>query len=206
MRVVNTRVLGTLTRPKQWKMLLSKNNESVLKVSLSNNKTRRFVSEIGVLIDYIFHHPEDAEKKQIWHSLIENYSAAMEILLMRSEYTDEDISTFQRHIDNFFEAYVEKLGAGKEGVTNYIHMLASGHIRYYMITHRNLYKYSQQGWESLNEKFKLIFFNNTQCGGNFGKDTNEAERSYLKPVFRAFQRELLWISGVAEDYFLSKDN
>ncbi len=52
-------------------------NDTVLKVSLSNNKTRRFVSEIeiGVLIDYVFHHPEDhhpkdAEKEQIWHSLL----------------------------------------------------------------------------------------------------------------------------------------
>lgn len=206
MRVVNTRVLGTLTRPKQWKMLLSKNNEAVLKVSLSNSKTRKFVSEIGVLIDYVFHHPEDAEKKHIWHTLIQDYSDAMDILLMRSEYTDEHISEFQRKIDDFFAAYVEKSGAGKEGVTNYIHMLASGHIRYYMITHRNLYKYSQQGWESLNEKFKLTFFNNTQRGGNFGKNTDEAERSYLKSVYRAFQRELLWVSGLAEDYFLTKDN
>ncbi len=39
MWVVNTRVLGTLTRPKQWKMLLSKGNDAVLKVSLSNIKT-----------------------------------------------------------------------------------------------------------------------------------------------------------------------
>jgi hypothetical protein len=79
--------------------------------------------------------------------------------------------------------YVERSGAGKEGVTNYIHMLSSGHIQYYMKIHRNLYKYPQQGWESLNEKFKLTFFNNTQCGENFGKNTDEAERSYLKSIY-----------------------
>lgn len=125
---------------------------------------------------------------------------------MRSEYTDQNILDFQQNMDDFFVAYVEQSGAGKEGVTNYIHMLASGHIKYYMQVHRNLYKYSQQGWESLNEKFKLTFFNNTQRGGNFGKNTDEAERSYLKPIFRAFQREVLWVSGLTEDYFLSKDN
>jgi hypothetical protein len=114
---------------------------------------------------------------------MEEYNTAMENLLMRSEYTDEDISNFQRHIDIFFAAYVEKLGTGKEGVTYYIHMLASGHIKYYMIAHCNLYKYSQQGWESLNEKFKLTFFNNTQRGGNYGKNTDVAERSYLKSIF-----------------------
>jgi hypothetical protein len=38
-----------------------------------------------------------------------------------------------------------------------------------MRAHRNLYKFSQQGWESLNEKVKLSFFNHTQRGGNFGQ-------------------------------------
>jgi hypothetical protein len=58
----------------------------------------------------------------------------------------------------------------------------------------------------LHEKFKLTFFNNTQHGGNFSKNLDEAERSYLKSIFRAFQHELLWVSGLAEDYFLPKDN
>ena len=101
---------------------------------------------------------------------------------------------------------MEHSGAGKEGITNDIHMLGSGHVKYYMSIHRNLYKYSQQGWESLNKTFKLIFFNHMQRGGNFGKNSEETERSYLKSIYRAFQHEVLWISGVAEDHFLSKTN
>jgi hypothetical protein len=69
--------------------------------------------------------------------------------------------------------YVELSGAGKEGITNYIHMLGRGHISYFMKQHRNLYKFSQQGWEGLNEKFKLIFFNHSQRGGNYGNDVAE---------------------------------
>jgi len=65
------------------------------------------------------------------------------------------------------------------------------------------YKYSQQGWESLNAKVKLSFFNHTQHGGNYGADVEETERSYLKSIFMYFQREILWISGVAEQYILS---
>ena len=101
----------------------------------------------------------------------------------------------------FFVAYVEQSGAGKEGVMNYIHMLASGHTKYYMQVHRNLYKYSQQGWESLNSKYNQVFFRHTQRGGNYGKDTEETQRSYLFSVVKAFQRELLWISGDAERFF-----
>jgi hypothetical protein len=83
-------------------------------------------------------------------------------------------------------------------------MLGSGHIKKYMSIPQNLYKCSQQGWESLNKIFKLMFFNHAQCGGNFGKNTEETDRSYLKFIHRAFQREVLWISGVADDYILSK--
>jgi hypothetical protein len=90
---------------------------------------------------------------------------------------------------------------GNEGITNYIHMLASGHIKYYMEIHWNLYKYSQQGWESLNSKYKQVFFKHTQREGNYGKDVDENERSYLFSVIRTFQRELLWVSGDADRYF-----
>lgn len=89
-------------------------------------------------------------------------------------------------------------------MTNYIHMLGSSHISYYMKTHGNLYKYSQQGWESLNDKVKLSFFNHTQRGGNFGTDVEENEKSYLKSIFMFFQRELLWISGLAEENIMEK--
>jgi len=90
-------------------------------------------------------------------------------------------------------------------VTNYlVHMLLSGHIKYYMTTHRNLYKFLQPGWESLNAKFKLTFFNHTQQGGNFGKEGEESERSYLRAIFMAFQLEVFWISGAGEDHFFRK--
>jgi hypothetical protein len=48
------------------------------------------------------------------------------------------------------------------------------------------------------------FFNHTQRGGNFGSDTKEQERSYLRSIFMFFQRELLWISGIAEQHFLNE--
>jgi hypothetical protein len=85
--------------------------------------------------------------------------------------------------DDFFFMYVEQSGAGKEGITNYIHMRGSGHIKYYITIHRNLYQYSQKGWESLNKKFELIFFNHAQRpGGIFVKNSEETEQSYLKSI------------------------
>ncbi len=85
-------------------------------------------------------------------------------------------------------------------------MLGSSHILYYMKQHRNLYKFSQQGWESLNEKFKLIFFNHSQRGGNYGSNVSENDRRYLKTIYMTFQREVLWNSGIGEEYFMAKES
>jgi hypothetical protein len=125
----------------------------------------------------------------------------MQILRKRSEYTDDEINLFQDLIDDFFLKYIKETGV--EGITNYIHMLGSGHIKYYMELHRNLYKFSQQGWESLNSKYKQVFFRHTQRGGHYGAEKEESERYYLFAVMRAFQREMLWISGDAEKYFVN---
>jgi hypothetical protein len=40
-------------------------------------------------------------------------------------------------MDDFFEKYVSLTGC--EGITNYIHMLGSSHVKYYMTIHRNLF-------------------------------------------------------------------
>jgi len=201
--IVNTKVLGTLQRPKQWKVPLSDSGDKVNKVSFSNKKTRQFVDNMYVLIDFIFAAQEDAELKDIWYKMVQDYSEALVILRQQNEFTDDDIERFQSKIDDFFSAYVETSGASKEGITNYIHMLGSAHIKFYMKQHRNLYKFSQQGWESLNEKVKLSFFNHSQRGGNSGANGDESERFYLRSIFLSFQRELIWISGLAEQTFNS---
>ena len=65
---------------------------------------------------------------------------------------------------------------------------------------KNLYRFSQQGWELLNSLIKRFFFLRTNKGG--GKNTS---RSRLIPIARLFQRRILWLSGLAEK-FLSGQN
>jgi hypothetical protein len=40
--------------------------------------------------------------------MMDQYSAAMEILQKHSDYTDEDIDLFQDLIDNFYEKYISQ--------------------------------------------------------------------------------------------------
>ena len=84
------------------------------------------------------------------------------------DFMDGKIKAFQDLTDNFYEEWI-KLN-GREGITNYVHMLDTGHIAYFLWLYRNLYQFSNQGWESLNSKIMMINFHNAQhsryCGGN----------------------------------------
>ena len=108
------------------------------------------------LIEFIFQHPEDANSREDWLELMEYYNPAIELLQKPTDFTDDEIEEFQTLIDSLNEKWIKMVGT--EGITNYVHMLGSGHICYYLQQHRNLHKFSQQNWESLNEKMKTTYF------------------------------------------------
>jgi len=199
--IVCKHILGTEWRPKQWRVPMKEGAEEIGKVSLSNSTTGEFITGLGPLIDFIFQHPDDSDARNKWHEVLRYYTDAMDLLRQPTEFTDEEIDEFRELIDNFYKKWIALVG--REGITNYIHMLGSGHISHYLTVHRNLYKFSQQNWESLNEKMKVTYFRNTQRGGNYGKNTQENERSHLLSVLKVFQHELLWLSGIGDEVFNS---
>ena len=84
--------------------------------------------------------------------------------MRRYDFTDNDIIVLQRKIDLFYNLWYDL--CGKDGLTNYIHLLGSGHVVYYLKKHRNLYRFSNQVWERLNNRLKLFYLQNTQRGGH----------------------------------------
>jgi hypothetical protein len=115
---------------------------------------------------------------------------ALIILGQKIDYTEDEISTFQKKIDIFANGWLELNGA--QGMTNYIHMLASGHIAEYMRHWKNLYRHSQQGWEAFNSHFKSYFFRRTGRGGAGNKGLGVKSR--LIPIARWLQRRMVWMS------------
>jgi hypothetical protein len=59
----------------------------------------------------------------------------------------------------FYEKWIDLLG--EEGAPNYFHMIGASHLTYYLRQWRNLYRFLQQGWESLNALFKTFYFQRT---------------------------------------------
>jgi hypothetical protein len=56
------------------------------------------------------------------------------LLTLHRMLTDEEQEAFQELIDDFFEIWVDLFST--EGITNYIHLLGSGHILYEQHMHR----------------------------------------------------------------------
>jgi hypothetical protein len=191
--IINKYVLGEEENPAQWDCPLEGENladKRIGKICLDNNRTRKVVENLSELIDLCIIEPE---KVQLWkESITNNYVPAMRMLRRKADFSDEDIMVFQKLIDEFFQPWV-KLHRIK-GVTNYIHLLASGHISEYLRYWRSLYPHSQQGWESLNALIKQVYFRRSARGGaNLGRG---GKKSRILPVARWLLRRLMWATGV----------
>lgn len=93
------------------------------------------------------------------------------------------------------------LFAGK-GITNYIHIIGAGHLVFYLNKDRNLYKFSQQGWEALNQKLKHFYFNNTNHGGCGGNQSGSmVTGDHVRPLMRMCLRFLMWKLGLGDAFF-----
>ena len=97
---------------------------------------------------------------------------------------------------------------GLEGMANYIHLLGSGHISYYLTKYRSLYRYSNQSWERLNKRVKRFYLQRTQRGGHGkygGKDVqNELICKHTKPIARWLQRVIMMNTGLGAEFFTDK--
>jgi hypothetical protein len=56
-------------------------------------------------------------------------------------------------------------------------MIGAGHLAEYLYKWRNLYRYSQQGWEAMNALIKTFFYRRTNHGGAALLATKEKAKS-----------------------------
>jgi hypothetical protein len=187
--VLNTQAWGTVESPSQWQCSYNPADKQIDIICLDNVRTRKAIYALDNLIDVCLPDIDDASK---WKISIGHYRTSMELLRQKEDFTDEQIHLFQKACDDFFQTWVDINAV--EGVTNYIHMLGSGHVSDYLFHWRNLYAHSQQGWEAFNALVKTYYFRRTNRGGAGNKGTGQ--RSKLKGLARWMQRRMVWFSGV----------
>ena len=171
--ILNNEVLGSEGNEAQYKIPIEKQKgETTTKngtIKMENYRMRRIINELDQIIEKSVvdnnNNSESNLRKLKWKQCLNHYRELMRIMQKKgTNYTHEELSSYQNHADIFFQLWVQL--HGRDGVTNYIHMIGSGHVLEYMKRWGNLTKYSQQGWEALNALIKLFFFRRTNKGGS----------------------------------------
>jgi hypothetical protein len=120
-------------------------------------------------------------------------------LQQKADFSNQNIDTFQSHADDFFRRWINL--TGYDGITNYVHMLGAGNIRYFLMKWKNLNRFQNQGWEAYNVMIAAFWHHRTRKGG--GK--NITQRSKILPIARWLLRLMLWRTGEAQRFFRSME-
>ncbi len=196
--VFQKEILGTVESPSQWKMQWSKGSDGIVieNVQVRNQTGRKIISRVDKLIEAAIQ--EEATRAKLIRAL-QYFTTAMQVLTRHRNLTPEEKEFVQANFDDYFELWVEIFG--RDGQSNYIHMIGSGHIEYFLDKYDCLYLYSQQGWEALNNTIQAFIHQNSQRGGK-GSGLRAGERSFIFPLVRYMLRDLLWKTGDADKFFI----
>ena len=218
---MNTEILGSKTSPSQWRVPLERKKGKGLKLEPRNmtggvaEKCIHALKDIVSLV-YSADYDEDCLDKEVlrilkedlvmqWHQMLDHFLEILKTLDRNEDIPEDDdwpILEFHYHCNKFMQLYCDIFG--DSGITNYIHLLGAGHITYYLRKRRNLAKFSQEGWEALNQLLKSFYFHNTNHGGFVGrsKDGDTIKGEHLKPLVRLIVRRLMWLTGLGDKFFL----
>jgi hypothetical protein len=207
--IVNKQILGTVLSPSQWKVPTneptSKLETHVATITMVNDKLVKVINFLEPLIRFCV--PPDLDENNIdrratWLRSMPYNRSAMTKLKSHDDFSDKDIEAFQSDIDTWFQDYIRL--HGKNGITNYIHMLSARYFSDYLFEWRNLYWHSQQGWEALNNLMKSFWFRQTGRGG--ATNRGNGKKSKLNAMAKWLQRRMMWVGGYDDDKVLSEWN
>ena len=193
--MVNSEILSrtTCNEDGHWKVPLDKKDKKKLgDVKLSGPSADKFMAGFNHLVDACTsdYTPEYREK---WQLACSKFLVVIKLLESREEFSSDRVDAFQLQCDDFGHIFFAL--TGRDGMTNYFHILRSGHFSYFFRKYGNLYLLSQQGWENVNGTYKRTFHNNTQKGGGVGGS------SKLAPVMYTLARAMLWRYGYLDKHF-----
>jgi hypothetical protein len=88
----------------------------------------------------------------------------IQLLRWKKTFTAAKIDSFQNKADDFFIGWINLVGYN--GITNYVHMLGAGHIRFFLRKWGSLYRLQNQGWEQYNARVASFWHHRTTKRGN----------------------------------------
>jgi hypothetical protein len=218
--VMNTQVFGnaSMGRESQWSFKWAPGCRQMAKYSMSGVTATKLMKGLAMIARTLFSSNLDQESKteeegrqireqnmeleQKWVSLSENLLPMWDWIEKKDNFSEIDLVRLHKFTSTFMRQWVD-LCHGNH-MTNYIHVLGSGHLTYFARNYGNLYRFLQQGWESLNKLIKYFYYNNTNHGGSYGNGGKDENGCYTKgtlsgqhcyPLMRFCQRFMMWKLG-----------
>lgn len=170
--------------------------QSVGAVSLTFQKAKRFLKSVHLLYPICF--PNGGADSINFSKCIELFKEIMAGIEKKTDSSNDEVDILQSKIDDFGDLWIRLFG--DEGMSNYMHYLISGHVCWFIRKYGSLYKFCQQGWESLNWKLKAYYFRRTQRGGHGSRG------KYLLPIYLFLARRLAWATGIGDSFFKNINN
>jgi hypothetical protein len=229
--VIQTHVFGNPTtgRVAQWSFTWAPGNRRMAKFAMSGVTASKLMRGLSLIVKTIFSPNLDQESttesqaelirnqnsrlESQWLLFCENLILMWECIEKKDDFSHQDLVKLHKYTSKFISQWIE-LCEGKH-MTNYIHVLGAGHLTYFAKHYGNLYRFSQQGWESLNKLIKHFYYNNTNHGGSYGNGGKDENGLYTKgtisgqhcyPLMRFCQRFMMWKLGHGDKFFEALSN
>jgi hypothetical protein len=197
-------ILGSEQSPAHWKLRYSKDATGIITIDPiqeRNSIVRAMLDAVDEIIIAAIPESHPNLRDDLIRACLK-YKSAIHLMTVHRILDDEEQERFQDLIDDYFKIWVAVFG--RAGVTNYIHLLGSGHISHFIRKYKCLYIYSQQGWEALNSVCTGFILQNSARGG-YGSGEGGG-KSYIYPLVRYLMRDLLWKTREADRYFITLED
>ena len=125
-----------------WRVPMTGDGKQLDDVKLSNVQARDFVKNFKFLVEICTQNC-DIELKDAWLVVYRRFKIVATWLDSKKHFHFEDVCAFQSDADEFCSAYFAL--TGRDGMTNYFHLLHAGHYSHFLLKYGNSYGYSQQG-------------------------------------------------------------
>ena len=129
------------------------------------------------------------EKETLYKRIFTSWNLIIEHLFKKDAYSEDDIQSLWTEIIRFRDLFIDAFGGNS--ITNYVHIIISGHLIEMIRRFGNISNFSGIGFESLIGRTRSYIYKRTNHAGNNGGDEKSTHASNLLPfVFRRIARQL----------------
>ena len=201
--------IGNITR--KWKHNLDKDkqgNDKLLPFKMNYDVSKKLFSftSLGGLYELIDIAIVSRTDNANWRAFIVSYLNCMRLLILSRDYTPPEVEELDKCCKNMYHLLVTTIG-GLEAVTNYFHLIGSGHVVWMVRRYGNLWRYRGEGLEAFNSIVSLRYNKHNKKGGckKTRKGAPIVKCAEFWSLGQWLGRWTLWHLGYADNMNLAPD-